>query len=237
MTAQLDPFSLPREEIGGSGSPTPSLAELHTRWAALTDEIDEIEGDVDEVMTTREGCTWPWMTLDEIRLFPAQLAAELKGIERSAPSCEAEWRHAELRRRLADIEANPAKYVALQAAAEAAHDARQAAFRGKAARHGLRAMIDRQQAAREELEQVYDAIWQTPATSIEDIAALLDVAIEEGPHRPSDHPEEMWDEWPWLCLMMQKLRALAPAVEMTWLRRHSPPGRDLAAEVLGAEHG
>ncbi len=211
-------------------TPGSSLRELHRRWSALIDETQKINTEVDDAMMTREGLTWPSMTLEEHRLFPENIAAELEGIGRSAASSSSLRWEAELRRRIADIEANPAKYAPLQAAAEAAYSAHEAEFHAKAARHGLTPMIDRQRAAKAELERVRDEIWQTPAATIEDVAALLDIALEEFEDEPGT--EAPWDEWPWFFAMMGKLRTLAPTVEFTWLRRLSPPGRDLAAEAF-----
>lgn len=211
-------------------TPGSSLRELHRRWSALIDEIEAIEIEVQDVMEDRDECGWPSMTHDEHHLFPDSIAAELEGIGRSDASQDNLWRRAELRPRLADIETNPAKYAPLQAAAEAAYSAREAEFHGKAALHGLMPKIDRQRAAKAALEQVRDTIWETPAATIEDVAALLDIALEEFEHKPG--AEAPWDEWPWFFAMMGKLRALAPTVEFTWLRRYSPPGRDLAAEAF-----
>jgi len=224
------------EAVAGETSPAtpgPSLRELHRRWSALVDETEAILHEVDSVMMDNEGLTWPSLTYEEYRLFPESIVAELEGIARSEASHDNLWRRTDLRRRLADIEANPAKYAPLQAAAEAAYSARKAEFHAKAARYGLMPMIDRQRAAEAELARVRDEIRETPATTIEDVAALFDIALEEFEHRPVG--EAPWDDWPWFFAMMGKLRTLAPTVEFTWLRRFSPPGRDLAAEAFDDE--
>jgi len=209
-----------------------SLCELHRRWSALTDEIDAIEIEVEEVMEQREGDGWPSMTDKECELFPANIEAQLRGIGRSDWSSNNEWREAELRRRLADIEANPAKYAPLQAAAKAAYSAREAEFHAKAARHGLMPKIDRQRAAKTELKQVRDAIWETPAATIADVAALVDIALRKS-EMVTPGADTVWEDWPYWCLLTRRLHALAPEVEFAWLTHPVFTADDLVAEVLG----
>lgn len=63
-----------------------------------------------------------------------------------------------------------------------------------------------------------------------DIDVMLDIALHECGERPRE--DALWQDWPWWFLMMQRLRAAASGVEFSWLRRHSPPGRELTAEAF-----
>lgn len=221
----------PGDPVAAAAPAAPSLAELHRRWAALYDEIEAIGFEVDEVMMTHEHPTWPYMPIEDERLFPEQIETELTGLGRQHANGELLWHCDRLRRRLADMAAKPEKYGPLREAAQERYRVREDAFYSKADQHGLTPRIERQRAARAELEQVYDAIWETPPATIADVAAFLDIAIERHDEVPTPD-ERMWDEWPWMLRLMQKLRTVAPGVEFTWLRRLSPPGHDLIAEML-----
>jgi hypothetical protein len=226
MAADPAPAVVPIGAVAGL-----TLRELHARWAVLFDEVDELHVEIDDVMHD----PLPTMTADEADCSPDVLAERLRRLQRTPIHENADIlfrQAAELERRHAAILADPAKFAALQAEAEASFAAREAAFDAKAVALGFLPRIERIRAAQAELAAVSDAIWNTPPATIDDIAALLDIALEEFDDRPGD---DIWADWPWFCLMMQRLAALAPAVEFTFLRRHSPPDRDLVAEVIGAD--
>jgi hypothetical protein len=208
-----------------------TIADLHRRWTRLGDEIERIRSEVDRVMMAREQMTWPMMMGEEAGFLPECISAELEALRHVDASADALARDDELRRRLADIEANPARYAPLQEAARSAFAAREAKFYAKAERHGLR--IDDKRAAEKEFAVVEKMIWHTPIETIADIAALIDIALERDlALSSSSGVDDVWGEWPWLCLLTRRLHAHAPGVEFAWLRRQSILSRDAVADVL-----
>lgn len=176
--------------------------------------------------------TWPEMPNDDRRLFPENVESELDGLQRREVSSDTLRREAELQRRLADIETNPAKYAPLQEGARARLAESQAAFAAAAARHGMTHRIGRFRTAEEERNQVLRTIWDTPAATIADVAALLDIALQQ-PDMSTPGADTVWDDWPYWCLLTRRLKALAPEADFSWLRRPAFVGDDLVAAMLG----
>jgi hypothetical protein len=95
-----------------------------------------------------------------------------------------------------------------------------------------RRLIERERQVMREIGAILARIGAAPVQSIEDIAVLLDLALDIEFDAPA--PDLILQDRPWTLLLVRGLRSLAPGVEMSWLRRLSSPGFDLEAELFTA---
>ncbi|HTQ33532.1 MAG TPA: hypothetical protein VMI30_05140 [Stellaceae bacterium] len=211
----------------------PSIAELHAKWAALSEEILGIESAVDEALIRTEAQAWPMMTCEELRYFPETIQAQLDGLHRQLATREVTRRIAELEARLAAIVNNPAAFEPMQRRATEAYEAREQAFLEMAAKHSLTPQIERHRYATAELDDIEDAMWTTAPRSVRDIAALLDLALRRADDMPV--PEHLEKDWPYFCLLTRRLHALVPDFDFSWLRHLSTADHDVTAQVLDEE--
>jgi hypothetical protein len=91
-------------------------------------------------------------------------------------------------------------------------------------------LIEREAAVIREISRILDRMQTASVTTVDDIAALVDLVLDIEFDAPS--PELILNDRPWTLLLLRALRRLAPDVEMSWLRRQSPPGFDLATEIF-----
>jgi hypothetical protein len=95
-----------------------------------------------------------------------------------------------------------------------------------------RRLMEREAAVIREIGSVLDRMQTAPVTTIDDIAALVDLVLDIEFDAPS--PDLILNDRPWTLRLVRALRRLAPDVEMSWLRRQSPPGFDLETEIFAA---
>jgi hypothetical protein len=95
-----------------------------------------------------------------------------------------------------------------------------------------RRLIEREAAVIREIGSMLDRMQTAPVTTIDDIAALVDLVLDIEFDAPS--PDLILNDRPWTLRLVRALRRLAPEVEMSWLRRQSPPGFDPEAEIFAA---
>ena len=95
---------------------------------------------------------------------------------------------------------------------------------------GCQRLIEREAAVIREISSMLDRMQTAPVTTIDDIAALVDVVLDIEFDAPS--PDLILNERPWTLRLLRALRRLAPDVEMSWLRRQSPPGFDPETEIF-----
>lgn len=93
-----------------------------------------------------------------------------------------------------------------------------------------RRLIEREAAVIREIGSMLDRMQTAPVTTVDDIAALVDLVLDIEFDAPS--PDLILNDRPWTLLLLRALRRLAPDVEMSWLRRQSPPGFDPEAEIF-----
>ena len=93
-----------------------------------------------------------------------------------------------------------------------------------------RRLIEREAAVIREIGGMLDRMQTAPVTTIDDIAALVDLVLDIEFDAPS--PDLILNDRPWTLRLVRALRHLAPDVEMSWLRRRSPPGFDPEAEIF-----
>jgi hypothetical protein len=91
-------------------------------------------------------------------------------------------------------------------------------------------LIEREAAVIREIGSMLDRMQTASVTNVDDIAALVDLVLDIEFGAPS--PELILNDRPWTLLLLRALRRLAPDVEMSWLRRQSPPGFDPEAEIF-----
>jgi len=91
-------------------------------------------------------------------------------------------------------------------------------------------LIAREAAVIREIGSMLDRMQTAPVTTIDDIAALVDLVLDIEFDAPS--PDLILNERPWTLRLLRALRRLAPDVEMSWLRRQSPPGFDPETEIF-----
>jgi hypothetical protein len=95
------------------------------------------------------------------------------------------------------------------------------AERGGGGTAECRRLIERERAVIREIGSMLDRMQTAPVQSIDDIAALVDIALDIEFDAPS--PDLILHERPWTLRLLHALRCLAPDVEMSWLRRQSYP--------------
>jgi hypothetical protein len=95
-----------------------------------------------------------------------------------------------------------------------------------------RRLMEREAAVIREIGSMLDRMRTAPVTTIDDIAALVDLVLDIELEAPS--PDLILNDRPWTLRLVRALRHLAPDVEMSWLRRQSPPGFDPEAEIFAA---
>lgn len=93
-----------------------------------------------------------------------------------------------------------------------------------------RHLTEREREVIREIDGILAWIRVVPVQNIEDIAALLDLALDIELDAPP--PDLNLQDRPWTLLLARGLRSLASGVEMSWLRRLSPPGFDLEGEIF-----
>ena len=93
-----------------------------------------------------------------------------------------------------------------------------------------RRLIEREAAVIREIGSMLDRMQTAPVTTIDDIAALVDLVLDIEFDTPS--PDVILNDRPWTLRLVRALRRLAPDVEMSWLRRQSPPGFDPETEIF-----
>ena len=91
-------------------------------------------------------------------------------------------------------------------------------------------LIEREAAVLREISSILDRMQTAPVTTVDDIAALVDLVLDIEFDAPS--PDLILNDRPWTLLLLRALRRLAPDVEMSWLRRQSPSGFDPEAEIF-----
>jgi hypothetical protein len=104
--------------------------------------------------------------------------------------------------------------------------------RSVAATAECRRLIEREAAVIREIGSMLDRMQAAPVTTIDDIAALVDLVLDIEFDAPS--PDLILNDRPWTLRLVRALRRLAPEVEMSWLRRQSPPGFDPEAEIFAS---
>lgn len=95
---------------------------------------------------------------------------------------------------------------------------------------GCQRLIEREAAVIREISCMLDRMQTAPVTTIDDIAALVDLVLDIEFDAPS--PDLILNERPWTLHLLRALRRLAPDVEMSWLRRQSPLGFDPETEIF-----
>ena len=95
-----------------------------------------------------------------------------------------------------------------------------------------RRLIEREAAVIREIGSMLDRMQTAPVSTIDDIAALVDLVLDIEFDAPS--PDLILNDRPWTLRLVRALHRLAPDVEMSWLRRQSPPGFDPEAEIFSA---
>jgi hypothetical protein len=95
-----------------------------------------------------------------------------------------------------------------------------------------RRLIDREAAVIREIGSMLDRMQTAPVTTIDDVAALVDLVLDIEFDAPS--PDLILSDRPWTLRLVRALRRLAPNVEMSWLRRQLPPGFDPETEIFAA---
>ena len=93
-----------------------------------------------------------------------------------------------------------------------------------------RPLIEREAAVIREIGSMLDRMQTAPVTTVDDIAALVDLVLDIEFNAPS--PDLILNDRPWTLRLVRALRRLAPDVEMSWLRRQSPPGFDPETEIF-----
>jgi hypothetical protein len=93
-----------------------------------------------------------------------------------------------------------------------------------------RRLVEREAAVIREIGSLLDRVRTAPVTTIDDIAALVDLVLDIEFDAPS--PDLILNDRPWTLRLVRALRHLAPDVEMSWLRRQSPPGFDPETEIF-----
>lgn len=93
-----------------------------------------------------------------------------------------------------------------------------------------RRLIEREGAVIREIGNMLDRMQTAPVRPIDDIAALVDLALDIEFDAPS--PDFILKDRPWTLRLLRALRSLAPDVEMSWLRRQSPRAFDPEAEIF-----
>lgn len=104
--------------------------------------------------------------------------------------------------------------------------------RHAAATGECRRLIEREAAVIREIGSMLDRMRTAPVATIDDIAALVDLVLDIEFDAPS--PDLILNDRPWTLRLVRALRRLAPDVEMSWLRRQSPPGFDPETEIFAA---
>jgi hypothetical protein len=93
-----------------------------------------------------------------------------------------------------------------------------------------RRLVEREAAVIREIGSMLDRMQTAPVTTIDDIAALVDLVLDIEFDAPS--PDLILHDRPWTLRLLHALHSLAPDVEMSWLRRQSPPGFDPETEIF-----
>jgi len=92
-----------------------------------------------------------------------------------------------------------------------------------------RRLIEREWAVIREIGNLLELMRTTPARTIDDLAALIDLALDIEFDAPL--PDLPLQDRPWTLRLLRALRNLAPDVEISWLRRQSTHV-DLVAEIF-----
>jgi hypothetical protein len=98
-----------------------------------------------------------------------------------------------------------------------------------------RQLIEREWAVIREIGNFLERMQTTPARTIDDVAALVDLALDI--EFDASSPDLLLQERPWTLRLLRALRGLAPDVEISWLRRQSTRAVDLVAEVFAPVPG
>jgi hypothetical protein len=93
-----------------------------------------------------------------------------------------------------------------------------------------RRLIERERAVIREIGSMLDRMQTAPVQSVDDIAALVDIALDIEFDAPS--PDLILHERPWTLRLLHALRCLAPDVDMAWLRRQSTASFDPEADIF-----
>ena len=96
-------------------------------------------------------------------------------------------------------------------------------------------LIEREVAVLREISSILDRMQTAPVTTVDDVAALVDLVLDIEFDAPS--PDLILNDRPWTLLLLRALRRLAPDVEMSWLRRQSAPGFDPEADFSRLPEG
>lgn len=94
-----------------------------------------------------------------------------------------------------------------------------AEWRGGETAEGRR-LIAREGAVIREIGNLLELMQTTPARTIADVAALVDLALDIEFDAPS--PDLLLQDGPWTLHLLHTLRNLAPDVEISWLRDTQP---------------
>jgi hypothetical protein len=96
-----------------------------------------------------------------------------------------------------------------------------------------RRLAEREWAVIREIGNILEQMQTTRARTIDDVAALVDLALDIEFDAPS--PDLLLQDQPWTLRLLRALRNLAPEVEISWLRRQSTHAVDLVAEIFQGE--
>ena len=98
-----------------------------------------------------------------------------------------------------------------------------------------RRLIEREWAVIREIGNLLELMQTTPARTIDDVAALVDLALDI--EFDASSPDLFLQERPWTLRLLLALRNLAPDVEISWLRRQSSHAVNLVAEIFAPVPG
>jgi hypothetical protein len=96
-----------------------------------------------------------------------------------------------------------------------------------------RRLVEREWTVIREIGKILEQMQTTPARTIDDVAALVDLALDI--EFDASSPDLLLQDRPWTLGLIRALRNLAPKVEISWLRRQSTHAVDVAAEIFSGE--
>ncbi len=196
--------------LARAGSPAPSaLRELHRRWSEIEDELRLVY--------------WQTRGRYDATLRPIRVQGA-RGILRSAEEIDAEIDErlagAGTRRRTAALERARTR---LKGELEESCTAR----REREEQLGITELKHRRAALEGEaatmLDAIKDAIKRKPASSIEDIAVLLDIALREDRLLGAASFSSWFaEELPWLARLIRALHTAVPDIQFAAIKRSIP---------------
>jgi hypothetical protein len=190
--------------LDGTSSPAPSvLRDLHRQWSAIQDELQQVH--------------WQTRQRYDRTLRPITVPGGPRGILCSAAEIDAEMdgrlADAGTRRKVAALERERGRL-------KKELEERRAASREREDQLGITELKQRCAALEGEAAAMLDAIQRASVSAIEDIAALLDIAL----YAELDVLFASWfaKENPWLARLIRELDAAVPGFEFAAIKRSIP---------------